>query len=118
MSIDRYTKFISEQVRKNQVTGLRSQAVVEEQVELDEANSTTYADHTYSDEYDDEHPTYIKAQKAIDALHKAHKENKFKKVKFHTAMGDDSPHAITVHKDSDLHKHPAAKYLKHLDIEE
>lgn len=40
MSIDRYTKFISEQVRKSTVAGLRSQAVVEEQA-LEEATEKT-----------------------------------------------------------------------------
>lgn len=84
--------------------------------DIDIVEDTTYHTSHYHDKYSEkeEHPIHDRTGLAMDAIHDAHKENKFKGVKFHTAMGDDEPHAVTVSKDSDLHKHAAAKHLKKL----
>lgn len=59
--------------------------------------------HSIAKEYPD---TKIKGEKHLDKAEELHKKHNFKGVKFHTAMGDDMPHAVSVHKDSDAHKHP------------
>lgn len=118
MSIDRYTKFISEQVRKSNTTGLRTESV-----------QALTEDKTYAMDYDEEDP---KGEKALDDAHKHfkkqgykinhdggetdHPEHKNPDITYHYAMGDDMHHAFTIHKNGkaagDAH---VKKFTKHLE---
>ena len=60
--------------------------------------------HTYSMNMDTG-----KGESHIDKAHELHTKHKFTGVKFHTATGDDMPHAVSVHKDSPAHNHAGFK---------
>lgn len=60
--------------------------------------------HTYSMNMDTG-----KGESHIDKAHELHTKHKFTGVKFHTATGDDMPHAVSVHKDSPAHNHKGFK---------
>ena len=64
----------------------------------------TYSDNTHSDGKNISHH--------VDSAHDYHQKTKHAGVKFHTAMGDDSPHAVTVSKGSPALKDK--KFMSHV----
>lgn len=77
---------------------------------LAEKSTTYYANDGYSQDTDN---VSYKGTARISKLHDIAKKHKLTKgVEFHTARGDDDPHAVTVHHDSPAHKHP--EFSKHL----